>query len=441
MPNPFSYNILVTLDRNYLPVLRVMLHSLSQSDPEGEFTVYAVHNSLTEQDLQRLHALFPRVHPVSVKVPEGMLAGAPVSDRYPTEMYYRLFAAHYLPQQLDRILYLDPDLVVLNSLRKLYEIDFGDNLFAAASHIESRAFRDLNRLRLNLPEQTSYINSGVMMMNLKLLRNESTQEIIDYINEHKNALLLPDQDVLNALYAGRIIELDPMIYNLGDKYLYFKNVKLPREERFDLEWVRRNTVVVHYYGRNKPWKENYLGVLGVFYQHFSRQLTEMEQKLPPEPVPMRREERRVSDTGKIRDILSACDCCRLGLSDDGRVYIVPLSFGFTEQDGRFTFYFHSAKEGRKIRLLTQNGCAAFELDCSYQLKEGPTACSHSALYQSVTGFGRVTFLTQHEEKKQALLAIMRQNTGREDWEIPEAALDNLCTFRLDADEISCKEHR
>ena len=79
MPNPFSYNILVTLDRNYLPVLRVMLHSLAQSDPEGDFTVYAVHNSLTEQDLQRLHTLFPRVHPVSVKVPEGLLDGAPVS--------------------------------------------------------------------------------------------------------------------------------------------------------------------------------------------------------------------------------------------------------------------------------------------------------------------------------------------------------------------------
>lgn len=83
MPNPFSYNILVTLDRNYLPVLRVMLHSLSQSDPEGEFTVYAVHNSLTEQDLQRLHTLFPRAHPVSVKVPEGLLAGAPVSTATP----------------------------------------------------------------------------------------------------------------------------------------------------------------------------------------------------------------------------------------------------------------------------------------------------------------------------------------------------------------------
>lgn len=441
MPKPFSYNILVTLDRNYLKVLHVMLHSLSQSDPEGEFTVYAVHNSLTEQDLQRLHDLFPRIHPVSVRVPEEMLAGAPVSDRYPTEMYYRLFAAHYLPQQLDRILYLDPDLVVLNSLRKLYGIDFDGNLFAAASHIESRAFQDFNRLRLNMPEQTSYINSGVMMMNLKLLRGEPTQKIIDYINEHKNALLLPDQDVLNALYAGRIIELDPMIYNLGEKYLYFKNMKLPREERYDLEWVRRNTAIVHYYGRNKPWKEAYLGVLGVFYHHFAREVAELEQKLPPEQIPMRRAERKVSDTDKIRAIISACDCCRLGLSDDGRVYIVPMSFGFTEQDGRFTFYFHSAQEGRKIRLLAQNGCAAFELDCGRELMPASTACGHSARYQSVTGFGKVTFFTQPEEKRQALLAIMRQNTGREDWDIPEAALESVCVFSLKADEISCKEHR
>ena len=278
MPNPFSYDILVTLDRNYLPVLRVMLHSLAQSDPEGEFTVYAVHNSLTEQDLQRLHTLFPRVHPVSVKVPEGLLAGAPVSDRYPTEMYYRLFAAHYLPQQLDRILYLDPDLVVLNSLRKLYEIDFGDNLFAAASHIESRAFRDLNRLRLNLPEQTSYINSGVMMMNLKLLRNESTQEIIDYINEHKNALLLPDQDVLNALYADRTVPLDPLVYNLGEKYLRLKNLHLPPAEKLTLDWVRSNTAIVHYYGRNKPWKEHYRGSLGIFYHEWEQQLQQLTGK-------------------------------------------------------------------------------------------------------------------------------------------------------------------
>ena len=144
------------------------------------------------------------------------MQNAPVSDRYPTEMYYRLFAARYLPQQLERILYLDPDLVVLHSLRSLYQIDFDGKLFAAASHIESRTFRELNRRRLHLSEHAKYLNSGVMMMNLALLRKESPQTILDYIQSHKATLLLPDQDVLNALYADRTVPLDPLVYNLGE---------------------------------------------------------------------------------------------------------------------------------------------------------------------------------------------------------------------------------
>ena len=141
MPQMFSYNVLVTLDRNYLSVLTTMLYSLSQSDPNGVFTVYVAHDSLTDEDFLRLNTVIPRTEFVNVRVPQESLADAPISDRYPREMYYRLFAAQYLPEQLDRILYLDPDLVVLHSLRELYQIDFGTCLFAAASHIESRSFR------------------------------------------------------------------------------------------------------------------------------------------------------------------------------------------------------------------------------------------------------------------------------------------------------------
>ena len=204
----FPYHILVTLDRNYLKVLSVMLYSLSQSDPEGVYTVYVVNNTLTEEDFASLSALLPRTELVNVQVSEDLLQNAPVSDRYPTEMYYRLFAARYLPQQLERILYLDPDLVVLHSLRSLYQIDFDGKLFAAASHIESRTFRELNRRRLHLSEHAKYLNSGVMMMNLALLRKESPQTIIDYIQSHKATLLLPDQDLLNALYSQRILPLE-----------------------------------------------------------------------------------------------------------------------------------------------------------------------------------------------------------------------------------------
>lgn len=274
----FPYHILVTLDRNYLKVLSVMLYSLSQSDPEGVYTVYVVNNTLTEEDFASLSALLPRTELVNVRVPEDLLQNVPVSDRYPTEMYYRLFAARYLPQQLERILYLDPDLVVLHSLRSLYQIDFDSKLFAAASHIESRTFRELNRRRLHLSEHAKYLNSGVMMMNLALLRKESPQTIIDYIQSHKATLLLPDQDVLNALYADRTVPLDPLVYNLGEKYLRLKNLHLPPQEKLTLDWVRSNTAIVHYYGRNKPWKEHYRGSLGIFYHEWEQQLQQLTGK-------------------------------------------------------------------------------------------------------------------------------------------------------------------
>ena len=274
----FPYHILVTLDRNYLKVLSVMLYSLSQSDPEGVYTVYVVNNTLTEEDFASLSALLPRTELVNVQVPEDLLQNAPVSDRYPTEMYYRLFAARYLPQQLERILYLDPDLVVLHSLRSLYQIDFYGKLFAAASHIESRTFRELNRRRLHLSEHAKYLNSGVMMMNLALLRKESPQTIINYIQSHKATLLLPDQDVLNALYADRTVPLDPLVYNLGEKYLRLKNLHLPPAEKLTLDWVRSNTAIVHYYGRNKPWKEHYRGSLGIFYHEWEQQLQQLTGK-------------------------------------------------------------------------------------------------------------------------------------------------------------------
>ena len=273
MSQMFRYNVLVTLDRNYLKVLRTMLYSLSQSDSTGIFTVYVAHNSLTDDDFAALQAVLPRTELIDVPLSEEMFQDAPISDRYPKEMYYRLFAAQYLPQELDRILYLDPDLVVINSLRSLYEIDFGDNLFAAASHIESRTFKNFNRRRLHLSEQARYINSGVMMMNLSLLRTQQDpQQIYQFIEEHKNTLLLPDQDVVNALYADRTIFLDPLIYNLGEKYLRLKNLHLPKEEKLGIDWVRQHTAIIHYCGRNKPWKEGYHGKLGVFYDFFIREL-------------------------------------------------------------------------------------------------------------------------------------------------------------------------
>lgn len=155
---------------------------------------------------------------------------------------------------------------------------------------------------------------------------------------------------------------------------------------------------------------------------------------------MRRKEREIANPARIREILRTCKYCRLGLSDGKSAYVVPLNFGFTEENGTYTFYFHGAGEGRKLDLIEKNHYAGFEMDTGFALLEGDTACSYSAQYQSIIGEGPVEILEDIQEKRRALLEIMKHQTGKADWEFPEPMIRATCVFRLRAEQLSCKEH-
>lgn len=261
-----TIHLLVTLDSRYIPVLRTMLFSLLRAEPAACFVLHIAHSRLTGDDLLAIARGLDdnRLVIAPVTVSDEQLSGAPIEKRYPREMYYRLFAAAYLPADLDRVLYLDPDIIVLNSVCSLYEIDFNGCFFAAASHVK-RGFQKFNNLRLDVPDGSAYVNSGVMMMDLAALRREQDHaQVLQYIEENKAVMMLPDQDVLNALYHDRILRLNPLIYNLSEKYFRHHNLS-PKNTPIDLEWVRQNTVFLHYCGRNKPWKPNYSGKLDCFY--------------------------------------------------------------------------------------------------------------------------------------------------------------------------------
>lgn len=155
---------------------------------------------------------------------------------------------------------------------------------------------------------------------------------------------------------------------------------------------------------------------------------------------MRRKDREVTDPVKIREIITNCSCCRLGFCGGGRAYIVPMDFGVLERDGRYAFYFHSAAEGRKIDLIRKNGWASFEMDCGHEWVTGPRACDYTSRFQCVMGGGPVTFLETPEEKRAGLDAILARVDGKGQWEIGEAALNGVCVFRLDVEELTCKVH-
>lgn len=264
-----TYSILVTLDAGYLKQLAVLLGSLLHVEPEASFDVYIMHKRLRQEHFDKVLAAIggKRVRFLPILIDDDSLSGAPTTKRYPLEIYYRLLASRYLPADLDRVLYLDPDIVVINPIAELYDHPLGEDAFVGCSHV-TKGWRNFNAIRLGMPRKAPYVNSGILLMNLRVLRAiVDPKRIYDYIRRNKAVLVLPDQDVLSALYGDRSVMVDSRRYNLSDRYMRLYNLRRPlKVPKLDLAWVRRHGVIIHYCGRNKPWKPDYVGELDVFWR-------------------------------------------------------------------------------------------------------------------------------------------------------------------------------
>ena len=117
---------------------------------------------------------------------------------------------------------------------------------------------------------------------------------------------------------------------------------------------------------------------------------------------MRRGEREVKDPTAIRKIMEEAPVCRIGLSDGGMPYVVPMSFGLGERD----LYFHCAAEGRLLDIIRRNDRVCVEMDLFREVILGQSPCGCSCRYESVIGFGRAVIVDDPGEKKAALDRIM-----------------------------------
>ena len=258
-------NLLFSIDQNCSNLLLNCMDSIATHGGANQYDVYILHSDLQVEMQNKIRLLAPdSVVCHFVSVPNELFAGFPETKRYPKQIYYRLAAAHLLPQHLNRILYLDVDTLVINSLTELYESEFEGNLFMACTHM-NKLLERVNQVRLDVEKHVPYINTGVLLMNLPQMRKDvHIADIQAYAAQKKNALILPDQDILTALYGNRVKLVDALKYNLSDRDIMWHNAD-PTKEKIDLKWVENNAVILHYYGRNKPWKDNYKGILGVFY--------------------------------------------------------------------------------------------------------------------------------------------------------------------------------
>lgn len=263
-------NILVTLNSGYVLPLCTMLKSLSYSNEGTDIDLYIVHSSLTLADFQKINAVTINtdisLHPI--KVDNSLFDGAPTCKRISKETYYRIFASELLPEKLDRILYIDPDTVVINRLDDFYNTDFGSNVLIGAKHFDG-AIDIWNRKRLGIKHSKRYINAGVMLFNLKLMRELfSSERVFDIIKKKKPILFLADQDVINIMYDGYIGLYDEYVINLDERCF----ARLLNKESFEKakKYVDEHTDIIHFNGKFKPWKSDYKGELDGYWHHFDR---------------------------------------------------------------------------------------------------------------------------------------------------------------------------
>lgn len=262
-------NLLFTINRGYVTQLNVLLKSIEVSNLGSSFNVFVLHRDLTilDENIIKRGIDEDRFSIKLIKISNKEIDCFPVYEkRYPVEIYFRLFASKYLPNNIDRVLYLDTDIVVINRLNKLYDMDFGNNYFIAATHIKKVLHR-FHEIRLGIEKDDVYVNTGVILMNLKELRKIPIEEdVISFVKNNKKRLLLPDQDILSTLYGDRIKLIDKLRYNFGERDLIKYNVNNPNH-KIDINWIKKNVVIIHYYGRNKPWNNNYKGILKKFYDN------------------------------------------------------------------------------------------------------------------------------------------------------------------------------
>lgn len=248
-------NILISTNNNYYEAARILLRSLFYHNRDAGIKIYLFHSDLKSGKIERMRRYIEKNNgELFVKeIDDSVMKNVPVK-MLSKETYYRLMAPQLLPDDLDRILYLDIDMIVVGEIRKLYESDFGNKLFMAVPDT-SLGLEPLKR-KLQMKKESVYINAGVLLMNLKMLRQEfDLTEALEYAKKYPNRVPNCDQDVINGLYHERIGHLE-WIYNYEAR---FHSVMDILTYPFQRRRLQKEIKIIHYMGANKPWKPDFQG--------------------------------------------------------------------------------------------------------------------------------------------------------------------------------------
>ena len=252
-----TMNILCASDKNFLHPTYVFMCSVMENHPDIKVHFYLLASEdvsdREKADLkQYIHSKGHEI--VYLDVDSSQFDGYVVHEKFPRSAYYRLMAHRYLPQDMDRILYLDVDIVVdKNIYDDFYSLDFEGKYLITTSHNPNPNFcNSLTSETVNLVSAArgEYFNSGVLLMNLELFRENITLD--DYNRayascEEANLEIFYDQGLLNYMFYDKARYLSSMDFNF--------RYSIPIQNASRLEAGREyKKAILHYTGMCQPYK-------------------------------------------------------------------------------------------------------------------------------------------------------------------------------------------
>lgn len=152
---------------------------------------------------------------------------------------------------------------------------------------------------------------------------------------------------------------------------------------------------------------------------------------------MRRKDREIVDRDVIEEIIKSADVCRIAINDEKYPYIIPLNFGYQWNES-LRFYFHCAREGKKLDLIRVNNHVGIEIDISHELTKGDLPCDWGMKYKCIIGNGTIYEIHDNSEKVDALNLLMKHYGYEGKPSYPVIMLRAVRVLCLEVNEITAK---
>lgn len=259
-------------DENYAKHVGVVIKSILDNaaiDDRLDFHILTMELSPVSESYFREIAVSERTNLYIHRVCPKSLSGFP-ENRHTLNAYLRLFLPDILTQ-IEKVLYLDADLLVRKSLKELWGFSVAN--VAAGVAVDSMSIfkgKDLEHFEaLKLPENHTYFNSGVMLLNLKVLREiQLAKEVKLWMNTYSNLMRHSDQDVLNVILANNVAYFH-LRWNLQIPLIapvLFNYFHTPEQAE-----AVSDPAILHYVTSRKPWHREFkLPYQNLYFHYLAR---------------------------------------------------------------------------------------------------------------------------------------------------------------------------